>query len=66
MYNTNNGLTKRCQDASRPKDLAAERGQEQQAPHTATERILQGVQHRHVALLAHRVREEDAPCRQQD
>ena len=54
------GGPQRRQDARRPEDLAAQRRQEEQTPHAAPERVLQRVEHGHVALLPHGVREEDA------
>ena len=52
------GLTERGQDACWPEDLAAEGGQEEEAAHPRAVRVLQRVQHRHVALRPHLVREE--------
>lgn len=55
-----NNLTKSCQNASCPEHLAAQCRQEQQAAHSLTEAVLQGIQHGDVALLAHWIGKEKA------
>lgn len=50
------------EDARRPKHLAAESGQKEEAAHPLAECVLKRIQHCHVPLLSHFVREENTTC----
>jgi len=62
VYDDGQRGTESREDARCPEDLAAQSGQKEEAAHALPERILKRIQHRHIPLLSHFVREEYSTC----